>query len=362
MRILFITSSSINGGAQKHIRDMVRCLSKIGYEVHLVAPMGWLLEELLEYSERIHVLPASIKNVRRLQVLIEAIKPDITNTFILSGGLFGCVAWRKKKYGKLFITVNNPVLYEGIPRVRRFLYPKIYRWLSCYATAFLVKSNVVRDEVELVIRNRKPVISIKNGIDLKIFDRNAHYEDIRTAFGITPKDIVLTNVAALDKRKGQNYLIEAVCRLSEKYPIQLFLVGEGIDETKLKKQVADEGAGGYIHFLGRRNDINTILANSDIFVLPSLHEGLPNALMEAMAMGLPCIAADVGGVRQLIEKETEGYVVTPRSVEQMICVICNILHNPTQANQMGELAYKKIESQYRLEGVARQLIQIYLNN
>lgn len=359
MKILFITSSSINGGAQKHIGEMYKSLSTLGHDMYLVAPEGWLIDELASFGDKIIKMNCGVKSITELTEVIERIKPDVTNTFVLSGGVFGTAAWKRKKYGKLFITVNNPVIYPGISTARRILYPRMYRWMSRYASAFLVKANKVRDEVAEVIKNKKPVLSIKNGIDFNIFNKDMEYTDIRAEFGIIKEDVVITNVAALDERKGQQYLIEAAIELRKKYPVHIFLVGEGHDEERLKKLVKEKMAQSYIHFLGRRSDINVVLANSDIFILPSLHEGLPNALMEAMAMGLPCVAADVGGVRQLIDDGDKGIVIHSKSIKEIIYATKALIDNPEMAVMIGRNANEKMVKGFGQHKVATELLTIY---
>lgn len=359
MKILFITSSSINGGAQKHIREMFKSLENMGHDMHLVAPTGWLTDELKCYGDKVITMEIGPKNIGQIEAALDQIKPDITNTFILSGGVFGTVAWKKKKYGKLFITVNNPVIYPGISTIGKLVYPRMYRWMSKYASAFLVKADKVKDEVVDVIRGKKNVVSIKNGIDFTVFDRDKAYPNIRTKLGIKEGDIVLTNVAALDRRKGQQYLIQAATELHKSFPVHILLVGEGSDEERLKEISNAHDGNEYIHFLGRRGDINIVLSNSDIFVLSSLHEGLPNALMEAMAMGLPCVATDVGGVRQLIEDNVDGLVIKPESYIEIKESVEWLLDNPAKKRTYGELAYKKVRQLYNQEKVAEELVAIY---
>lgn len=361
MRILFITSSSINGGAQKHIMEMFKSLTALGHIVYLIAPSGWLVDELCVYNSRIYKVEVKAKSIPEIEKIIDQVKPDITNTFILSGGVFGTFAWKKRKWGKLFVTVNNPVIYPGISIGGRILYPHMYRWMSYYASAFLVKADKVRDEVAGVIKNKRPVISIKNGIDFQVFNRDREYPDILANSRIKEKDIVITNVAALDIRKGQQYLIEAVTELHKNYPVQLLLVGEGNDKERLRNLVMKKGAENYIHFLGRRSDINVVLANTRFFVLPSLHEGLPNALMEAMAMGLPCIAADVGGVSQLIDNGKDGIIVRPESAGEIQDAITQLLNDTKYERNIGERACLKMEKDYSQEVVSKELESIYLS-
>jgi len=359
MKILFITSSSINGGAQKHIKEMFLCLTRMGHAVKLVAPQGWLTNELKEFPENVIVMDSSWRNIQKLSSVIEAFQPDITNTFILSGGCFGVAAWKKKKYGKIFVTVNNPVIYDGISRINRIIYPLLYKWMTKYVSAFLVKSDKVRDEVKTVIRNRCEVVSIKNGIDFKCFNKDGEYSDLRETLGFSKEDIILSNVAALEERKGQKYLLNAVAKLKEKYPIRTLIVGEGSIRGELEKQIEEQDLRNNVFLLGARKDINNILYNSDIFVLPSLHEGLPNALMEAMAMGKPCIAADVGGVRQLITNEREGIVVDSKDSEGIRKAVEKIINNAEYAEEIKHNAYQKMKNEFDQSAVTQELLNIY---
>lgn len=359
MRILFVTSSSINGGAQKHIREMYKSLTSLGHEMYIAAPKGWLLDELREYRERCYSFSSIRNGIKTVSRLIETVQPDVINTFILSGAVIGTMAWKKKKIGKLFITVNNPVVYDGITVIRKILYPLLYRYLAQNAVAFLVKSDKVRDEVELVIKSKKPVISIKNGVDFTVFNKNREYSKIRSVLDIRDDEIIIGNVAVLNERKGQQYLIEAVNNLREIYPVHLIIAGEGPFRLELEQQIVKLNASKFIHLLGRRSDINTVLANCDLFVLPSLHEGLPNSLMEAMAMGLACIATDVGGVRQLITDNENGLVVRPKSSKEIVSAVKKLLTDTKIMNIFGEKAYEFMQRNFKQEVVAKDLIDIY---
>lgn len=359
-RILFITSSSINGGAQKHIRDMFIALTNKGLQVYLVAPSGWLTDELNRYKGRIFILDASLKNVKKLRSIMDEIKPDIVNTFILSGGCFGYLAWLKKKYGKIFVTVNNPVLYDGVNQLNSILYPQLYKWMAKGCSAFLVKSKTVKDEVAEIIKDRHKAISIKNGIDFFVFNKDGEYKDIKEELGLPCDAFIITNVGMLDKRKGQYYLIGAAKQLVEKYDKMYFLlVGDGDDRLSLVAQIAELGLEERVLLLGKRKDINRVLYYTDIFVLPSLHEGLPNALMEAMSMGLQCVATDVGGVRELISDESLGIVIQPKSESEIKKAIETLLSDGSHRAKMGIASYEKMKNQYELGVVVNELRDIY---
>jgi len=358
-KILFVTSSSINGGAQKHIREMFRCLTKAGYKVYLVTPEGWLANELVAYGERIRTFSSRREGLRVTISLMKHLMPDVTNTFILSGGVLGTKAWRKNKCGKLFVTVNNPVFYDGISRLHKVVYPFLYRWMSWYASAFLVKSDTVRDEVKTIINERKPVLSIKNGIDFSVFDKNATYTNLREQLGIEKNDIVVSNVAVLNERKGQRHLIEAAAKLRNKYPVKILIAGDGPSRHELENVARQKDVEDIIFFLGSRPDVNCVLANSDIFVLSSYHEGLPNSLMEAMAMGLPCVATDVGGVRQLIDDLKNGIIINSKSSDDIANAIAGLVENPVVMKSLGDNAFLKMRRDFAQEIVVKELETIY---
>jgi glycosyltransferase involved in cell wall biosynthesis len=228
-----------------------------------------------------------------------------------------------------------------------------------YANAFLVKSDKVRDEVSNVLNGRRPVLSIKNGVDFKVFNKDTIYPDLKAGLGISKDSFIISNVAVLDERKGQKYLLEAAVRLREKYPIHFVISGEGPLRNTLEQEARQYKIDNIVHFLGRRSDVNCILANSQIFILPSNHEGLPNSLMEAMAMGVPCIATDVGGVRQLITDGVNGIIINPKSVDDIVESVTVLMNDKEKMKEMGDKAFQFIHDNFKQEEVAKELIQIY---
>ena len=362
-KILFITSSSVNGGAQKHIRDMFIALSSKRLQVYLVAPNGWLTAELYTYQNKIFIMDASLKNVKKLRSTMDEIKPDIVNTFILSGGCFGYLAWLKREYGKIFITVNNPVLYDGVTKLNSIIYPQLYKWMDKSCSLFITKSKTIENEVASIINDKHKVKSIKNGIDFSVFDKDGKYENIKKELGIPIDALIITNVAALNKRKGQINLITAAKKIIEKNNnIYFLIVGDGDERVTLNKQIKALGIKDSVFLLGKRNDINRILGYTDIFILPSLHEGLPNALMEAMSMGVPCIATDVGGVRELISNDSLGIVIQPKSSQAIEVAVNCLINSLPLRKKMGQAARAKMQNYYELGAVADELLEIYKSN
>lgn len=361
MKIVFITTSSINGGAQKHMRDMFLEFYKKGHQIYLIAPRGWLTDELAEYESKIFHIDGKLIEYQKVAKMLAKIQPNIINTFLLSGGMLGYMAWKKKKIGKIFVTVNNSVIYEGIKPINRALYPMFYRYMSKGVQAFLVKSDKVRDEVETIICSRKPVLSIKNGIDFNVYNKNIEGIEFRKAMNIPADAIVITTTGALEGHKGQRYLIDAVISLHQEYDkVYCWIAGGGSLHDELETYIQGNFADEYIKLIGNRKDVPNVLAASDVYVLPSLHEGLPNSLMEAMAMGLACVATNVGGVKELISQDELGIVVEAKDCNAIYGAIKKILKNKEYAKRIGDNAYKKIKNCYGIDVVSEELENIYI--
>jgi glycosyltransferase involved in cell wall biosynthesis len=144
------------------------------------------------------------------------------------------------------------------------------------------------------------------------------------------------------------------------YPdLHILFVGDGELREELQLQVREAGVEGHIHFLGFRQDIPELLAASDCFVLPSLWEGLPMALVEAMATGLPIIATEVSGSKQAMINGETGLLVGPGDVAQLEEAMVRLLSQPDQARAMGSAAQRRVESNFGASKQAEEHIALY---
>lgn len=200
--------------------------------------------------------------------------------------------------------------------------------------------------------------SVPNGVELKAFSASARQQE-RALFGIRPDDVVLIVVARLVVDKGHLDLFEALRQLgarSEK-KLHLLVVGDGPDREEIV-HCAESVSSVEIHFLGMRQDVAELLAASDIFVFPSLHENLSNALLEAMASGLPVIATSVGATPEVISRGG-GILVNPSAPGELRSAVQTLVDDEVLRAEMGARARETVEDRYTVEHMTRRLAEVY---
>lgn len=167
--------------------------------------------------------------------------------------------------------------------------------------------------------------------------------------------IVLT-VARLDNQKGHEYLIEAADALPE---VRVLIAGDGPERARLEELARRSPASSRIEFLGARRDIPELLAGCDVFVLPSLFEGLPLAVLEAMAAGRPVVASDIGGIDEIVIPEMTGLLVPPRDAGALAAAVRRLLDDPGLGHRLGEQAHELVRSRYQQSRMARDVLDLY---
>jgi glycosyltransferase involved in cell wall biosynthesis len=160
--------------------------------------------------------------------------------------------------------------------------------------------------------------------------------------------------------KGVPNLLMAVERLRSRFPdVRLDLVGTGRDEESLKQMSTNLGLDAHVRFRGRMDDVSGALRSSDIYVQPSLNEGLPNSLLEAMASALPVVVTRVGGMPDVVADGIEGFVVSPGDADELAQAIGKLLENEKLRRKMGAKACAKIQREFSIESVSDQYINQY---
>ena len=339
----------------------LKLLKDKGFEVHVCTGENGKIP----YCDKKHAISISrspykignIKAIKQLRKIIDENNYEFIECHTPMGSVVTRLAARHaRKHGtKVLYTAHGFHFYKGAPLLNWIIYYPIEKWLSKY-TDTLVTIN--KEDYEFSIKKFKKIKNIEyiNGIgldnsklDIEITEKEL--ANLRKKIGIDEKNVVLSYVAELNKNKNQILLIKAVEQLIKQGEknYMLLLVGDGILKQYYQKYIEEKGLTNNIKLLGKRKDIPQILKLTDIYVASSLREGLPVNVLEAMYMELPIIATDNRGHRELINNNSNAYLIDNK-IEELKNRITDI---------KGNIKVKWNMQKYLLEDIKKQLVKIY---
>jgi glycosyltransferase involved in cell wall biosynthesis len=284
-----------------------------------------------------------------------------------------CQLHKPTVYGALtaYMTGKNLKVIShvrGLNRTRSFQRKLLNGILFRRISRIIAVSNAVRDDIVRTNFMCSPgkVVTIYNGIDVKAFmDSDLTREEARTQLGLSDKDaFVYGTVGRLAETKGQKVLLKSFARVYEKYPKSwLIITGKGRLESELRALAAELNIHERVVFLGYRTDILEVLKAYDVFVLPSIAEGLPGALLEAMATGIPVIASRVGGVPEILNDPNLGSMVSPSSRDELASAmerLCSM--DEMRRNMIGETlranVLEKFTKERMISAISREYVAV----
>jgi glycosyltransferase involved in cell wall biosynthesis len=290
--------------------------------------------------------------VWRLSRLLAKLRPTILQTFLFHANIAGRLAGKAARV---------PVIVSGIRVAEKR--GSLRLWID-RATDWMVSRHVcVSQDVAAfsAARGGLPISKLRvipNGVEAHLF-AEAPPADLGQ-FGIPPGSRTLLFVGRLDPQKGPFVLMAAARELLPHHnDLHVLLVGDGPLAENLRKWVAKENLSDRIHFAGRRNDVPSLLRAAEIFVLPSLWEGLPNVVLEAMAAGIPVVASRVEGISDLLTDDRTGLIVPPNSAPDLIEAIDRLLADPQHAHQMGHSAQQHVRTEFAWDGIVEKYAALY---
>jgi len=202
------------------------------------------------------------------------------------------------------------------------------------------------------------VCVIHNGIDPKKFLCAGNREKLFPQAGVGKLIVLVGNMHS--EVKGHSWLIACAPAVIAEFPSTRFvLVGDGEQRKKYESAVRHSGVSENFIFLGHRNDVPEILACCDLAVLPSLAEGLPNAVLEYMAAGLPCVVSSVGGSAELVDDGVTGILIRARDANALSCALLKVLGDPTLACRIGNNGRDFVERSFSFEHMVRRVEELY---
>lgn len=340
-----ITGLEVGGAETMLLKTLPQLQSSFDNRVCCIigrGPMGGRLENAGIPVFYLDLRPISILgSILRFRSIIKDFRPDILVTYLIHADLFGRI------FGRLF----------GIKKIICSQRGKLLQWeflrLADRLTKYLVTKYIVQTEVsreELMRKLRLPaerIAVIPNAIDVTEFEFELDKEKKRASLGLAADDIAITCVSKLRRGKGHEYLLEAFDGVHREYPkTKLLIAGDGERKQELLDQAVRYSSKPSILFLGNRDDVKEMLRISDIFVLPTLGEGMSNAIMEAMASGLPVITTDIPENRELIEHEKTGILVPIKDSSSLAKAIKNLLGDGQRRRNLGESSKRGISESF----------------
>ena len=310
------------------------------------AAIRWML--LPSLTREVH----PIKDAQALWQLIRLFRqeqPALVHTHTSKAGVLGRVAAWLARVPVIVHTPHGHVFYGHFGPFRSWLFLQIERVLSVLTDRLIALTEAERqDHLDRAVGEADRFVVVPSGIDRDRFGRaRVQGKQQPDWFGCPPEALIVGSVGWLTDVKGHEYLIEAVAKLKPDFPsLHLVIIGSGDRHDALLQQSELAGLRDAVHLLGHRDDIEACLAGMDLFVLPSLNEGMGRALIEAMAAGLPVIASRVGGIPAVISHERTGLLVLPGDAGALAEALRRLLDRPEWATQLGLAASCSVDSRY----------------
>ena len=250
--------------------------------------------------------------------------------------------------------------FEGLQAFKMNLYEAIERTVHrhCVDSIIGVSSQI---EGKYKAEGDVPrVTCIRNGIDLEGKSVQTDRWRTRQDLGIDKKVCLLGTLGRLTSVKGIPYLLKAArTLLRHGANVKVLIVGDGSIRLDLATQTRDMGISENVVFLGHREDTDELLQALDIFVLPSLSEGIPMALLEAMAASRAIVASRVGGIPEIVDDGSEGFLVQPMDVDGLAASCRRLIESPDVARRMGEQARMRVERDFSATAMADRVTSVY---
>lgn len=333
-KILHIIQSLGNGGCENMLLRTLPLLREFDHRIITLKEFGELAPKFVASGTTVETVHCDgffdIAGILRLQKLVREENPDIIITYLFHADMLGRLALKTTAPIIPFLrtTYNHP----------KYFIARMLEWFTkTLVHHYLANSEAVKDfYVKYIGVAPEKITVIPNGIDTAYFDSIKPDFELRKSLGLAPEDFVIICVANLHVNKGHRYLLEAFEAISPRaQATKLLLVGDGEEKENLKQQIKNYRSKNNIFLLGRRTDVLQLLKISDCFVLPTLFEGQSNAILEAMAAGVPVVTTDIPENKILIQDKQTGYLTPAHSSKGIEASILEIIKGKARAQEVG---------------------------
>jgi len=354
-RLIYLVNKLNRAGAEKQLLLIVKALFK-KYDIAIVAlsGKGSLDDDFKKYVPLYYFnIPSwrslsSIRQFSRLIKFLHQYKADIIHSWLYHSNLTAAIVSFFLRNHAVIASERNTLFWTN--KRHDIVYPFIFR----SADKILVNSQAIRNDIEKKYGVSEKVVIIPNGIEL-----TSDAYRVEPAYNYTQNLTVIGCVGRFVPQKRQIDVIEAARLLLERHRDLFFVfVGDGETLNDCKGKVAQYGIARHFLFTGAVKDVFPYLVTFDILIQASTSEGMPNVIMEAMLLGIPVVATDVGGTSDLIEMGVNGYLVTPHSISEIMTRIESLVVNEPLRLEFATKSKDKI-NQFSLERMVGKIESMY---
>jgi glycosyltransferase involved in cell wall biosynthesis len=347
-RVLLAITKSELGGAQRYVEQLVRLLPGHGFEPEVACGgNGWLVDRASETGAKvIQIQSLSLARtfqgiselwaLRELERVVREGKYDIVHGNSTRAGFLARLAARRGHVPVVIFSAHGFFFEEPMTGWRRAAYIVAERMAARWSDAIIMSSEIGRSgALRMRLCPAEKLIKIPYGLDEVERHRlcqNPYQPDRRSVTPGTVSTPLVGTVAGLYPAKGLDYLVGAMADIRKEIPTaRLVIVGDGPERKRLEALIQATGLHESVSLLGKVADAWGVLMGVDVFVVPSVKEGLPYAILEAMAAGLPIVATRVGGIPEVLADRRSALLVPPADSRALGQAICDLLRDPSLA-------------------------------
>jgi glycosyltransferase involved in cell wall biosynthesis len=374
LSVLYVIDSLGAGGSERSLAELLGPMARAGVRptIALLTRRNGVERQVIDAGFDVRFIKSESRmgSIREIRALIASERPDIVHTTLFNSdlaGRVGAAGLRIPVVSSLVNTSYDPVRLQD-PNVRPMrlrLVRIVDGWTARHLTRHFhavtraVKEAAVRDlrippeRITVIERGRDPV-------RLVVPDPGRR-DQARKRLGLSPEDDVLVSVGRQEFQKGQRYLIEAMVELSRVRPNSILLIAgpQGHASNELERLWRETELGDRVRFLGFVEDIPGVLSAADLFVFPSLYEGLPGALIEAMAVGLPIVASDIDASREVLEPGGNAILVPSASPSHLAGSVLRLLCEEETRREFGARSSAIFRERFTLDVSVRRMLDMY---
>ncbi|MFA5831124.1 MAG: glycosyltransferase family 4 protein [Candidatus Paceibacterota bacterium] len=373
-KILYVITKSNWGGAQRYVFDLATNFAG-KYDVSVTLGGDGALKTKLEaVGIRTISLPYLARDVnpfadvlafKKLVELFKTEKPDIIHLNSSKIGALGALAGRIAKVPKIIFTAHGWAFREERPSYQKIAI-KFLSWLTIMLSHKVITVSE-RDEREALAMpgTKGKIVLIHNGIkEPKFFSKKEAREKILTRINLPfeqmpEKALWMGTIGELHKNKGHSYAIEALSKIPRNANVLFFIIGAGEEKTTLLQKIGEYQLEKKVFLLGNMDDAPDIISAFDVFLFPSVKEGLPFAILEAGMAGIPMIASAVGGIPEVVTDMKTGILIRPKSSEEIIRALEYVIGHPTQTESFGKKLRAIIKKNFSIAKMLRETDKVY---